>query len=163
MEDRVPTLTAKESSAVREPQTEQDHYEPSPTPWVREQVERIVASGTTDGVAFKDRPIVLLTYRGSKSGAVRKTPVMRVEHNGSYAAVGSQRGKPTNPQWYSGILADPLVELQDGSKTGRYRAREAFGEERAVWWRRAVEAFPDYEEYQRQTDRQFPILVLDPA
>lgn len=139
----------------------QGEFEPSATPWVRDQVERIVRTGTTEGVTVKDRPIVLLTYRGARSGKIRKTPVMRVEHDGSYAAVASQGGAPTNPRWYGSILANPVVELQDGTTTGEYRAREVTGEEKAVWWRRAVDAYPDYADYQRKTDRQIPVLVLE--
>jgi deazaflavin-dependent oxidoreductase (nitroreductase family) len=138
-------------------------YEPSPTPWVRDQVEKIVASGTTEGVTVKDRPIVLLTYRGARSGKTRKTPVMRVEHAGSYAAVASQGGAPTHPKWYRGLVDEPRVELQDGSAAGEYRARVVAGEEREQWWSRAVEAFPDYDDYQRKTDRQIPVFVLDPV
>jgi deazaflavin-dependent oxidoreductase (nitroreductase family) len=138
-------------------------YEPSATDWVREQVERIVESGTTEGVTVKDRPVVLLTYTGRRTGKTRKTPVMRVEHDGSYAAVASQGGRPKHPHWYQSILAQPVVELQDGSRAGRYRAREVTGEEKARWWRRAAEAFPDYDDYQGKTDRQIPVLVLEPA
>ncbi|MBV9314099.1 MAG: nitroreductase family deazaflavin-dependent oxidoreductase [Pseudonocardia sp.] len=138
-------------------------YEPSPTKWVRDQVERTMATGTTDGVTVSGRPIVLLTYRGARSGKLRKTPVMRVEHDGSYAAVASQGGAPTNPHWYAGLVAEPLVELQDGAVTGKYRVREVSGEEKAIWWRRAVEAFPDYDDYQRKTDRVIPLLVLEPV
>lgn len=138
-------------------------YEPSATPWVRDQVEKIVRTGTTDGVTVKNRPIVLLTYRGARSGKIRKTPVMRVEHAGSYAAVASQGGAPTNPNWYHSLVTNPVVELQDGAVSGTYRAREVAGEERAAWWRRAAEAFPDYADYQRKTDRQIPVFVLEPA
>jgi F420H(2)-dependent quinone reductase len=138
-------------------------YEPSPTPWVREQVERVVRTGTTDGVTVKNRPIVLLSYRGARSGKIRKTPVMRVEHDGRYAAVASRGGAPTNPHWYHSLLAEPLVELQDGSETGLYRAREVTGEEKTAWWRRAIEAYPDYAAYQRRTDRQIPVIVLEPV
>ncbi|MFL6124531.1 nitroreductase/quinone reductase family protein [Actinophytocola sp.] len=137
-------------------------YEPSALGWVREHVEQVVRTGTTDGVTMKGLPTVLMTYRGARTGKLRKTPVMRVEHEGRYAAVASKGGEPTNPQWYASLLADPLVELQDGTLTRRYRAREVTGEEKAVWWRRAVAAFPDYAEYQRRTDRQLPVLVLEP-
>jgi F420H(2)-dependent quinone reductase len=140
----------------------QGDYLPSATAWVRDQVERIVHTGTTEGVTVKDRPIVLLTYRGARSGKIRKTPVMRVEHGGSYAAVASQGGAPTHPQWYASILAHPVVELQDGTTSGEYRAREVTGEEKAAWWRRAVDAYPDYADYQGKTDREIPVLVLEP-
>ena len=88
---------------------------------------------------------------------------MRVEHEGRYAAVASQGGAPTNPNWYHSLVANPVVELQDGAVSGTYRAREVVGEERAAWWRRAAEAFPDYDDYQRKTDRQIPVFVLEPA
>lgn len=138
-------------------------YEPSALGWVRDHVEEIMRTGTTDGVTMKDRPTVLLTYRGARTGKVRKTPVMRVEHGGTYAAVASKGGEPTNPQWYTSLLADPVVQLQDGIVTRDYRAREVTGEERARWWARAVEAFPDYAGYQTRTDREIPVLVLEPA
>ncbi|GIJ30359.1 F420H(2)-dependent quinone reductase [Micromonospora qiuiae] len=137
-------------------------YEPSATPWVREQVEQIMRTGTTDGVTIAGRPVVLMTYRGAKTRKVRKTPVMRVEHEGRYAAVASMGGAPKNPQWYASLVAEPIIELQDGTVTGEYQAREVFGDEKAVWWRRAVEAYPDYADYQRKTDRQIPVLVLEP-
>ncbi|GII01475.1 nitroreductase/quinone reductase family protein [Planobispora takensis] len=140
-----------------------DDYEPSALGWVREQVEQILRTGTTDGVTIKDRPTVLMTYRGAKTGKVRKTPVMRVEHEGRYAAVASMGGAPVNPQWYAGLVAEPVVELQDGTVTRTYRAREVSGEERALWWSRAVEAYPDYADYQRRTDRQIPVFVLEPV
>jgi deazaflavin-dependent oxidoreductase (nitroreductase family) len=138
-------------------------YEPSALGWVREHVEQIMRTGTTDGITMAGRPTVLLTYRGARSGKVRKTPVMRVEHGGHYAAVASKGGEPTNPQWYASLLAEPVVELQDGTVTREYRAREVSGDEKATWWRRAVAAFPDYAGYQRGTDREIPVLVLEPT
>jgi deazaflavin-dependent oxidoreductase (nitroreductase family) len=137
-------------------------YEPSASGWVREHVEQIVRTGTTDGVTINGRPTVLMTYRGARTGKVRKTPVMRVEHEGRYAAVASKGGAPTNPQWYASLVAEPVVELQDGAVTRRYRAREVFGDEKALWWRRAVDAYPDYADYQRKTARQIPVFVLEP-
>lgn len=137
-------------------------YEPSPSGWVRDHVEQILRTGTTDGVTINDLPIVLITYRGARSGKVRKTPVMRVEQDGRYAAVASKGGAPANPQWYASLLAEPVVELQDGARTGTYRAREVFGDEKARWWEVAVNAYPDYADYQLKTDRQIPVFVLDP-
>jgi deazaflavin-dependent oxidoreductase (nitroreductase family) len=137
-------------------------YEPSGLGFVREHVEQIMRTGTTDGVTMKDRPMVLLTYLGAKTGKVRKTPVMRVEHEGHYAAVASNGAQPTNPQWYPSLLAEPVVELQDRTVTRQYRAREVFGDEKARWWRRAVDAYPDYANYQRKIDRQIPVFVLEP-
>ncbi len=137
-------------------------YKPSALGFVRDHVEQIMRTGTTDGVTMKDRPLVLMTYRGVKTGAIRKTPVMRVEHEGRYAAVASNGAQPTNPQWYPSLLAEPVVELQDRNVIRQYRAREVFGDEKAAWWRRAVDAFPDYADYQRGIDRQIPVLVLEP-
>ncbi|MER5422830.1 nitroreductase/quinone reductase family protein [Streptosporangium roseum] len=138
-------------------------YEPSASGWVREHVEQIVRTGTTDGVTISGLPTVLMTYRGAKTGKVRKTPLMRVEHEGRYAAVASKGGEPTNPQWYASLVAEPVIALQDGSVVREYRAREVFGDEKALWWRRAVDAYPDYADYQRKTDRQIPVFVLDPV
>ncbi|GAA3828360.1 nitroreductase family deazaflavin-dependent oxidoreductase [Sphaerisporangium flaviroseum] len=138
-------------------------YEPSASEWVREHVEQILSTGTTEGVTIGGLPIVLMTYRGAKSGKLRKTPVMRVEHDGLYAAVASLGGAPTNPQWYASLVAEPVVELQDGAVTREYRAREVFEDEKALWWDRAVEAYPDYADYQRKTDRQIPVFVLEPV
>ncbi|MEU3452458.1 nitroreductase family deazaflavin-dependent oxidoreductase [Micromonospora sp. NPDC006766] len=138
-------------------------YEPSASGWVREHVDKISQTGTTDGITIGGRPIVLMTYRGARTGKVRKTPVMRVEHEGHYAAVASMGGAPTNPQWYASLVAEPVIELQDGAVTREYRAREVFGDEKAIWWRRAVDAFPDYASYQGKTDRQIPVVVLEPT
>jgi deazaflavin-dependent oxidoreductase (nitroreductase family) len=96
-------------------------------------------------------PTVLMTYRGAKTGKVRKTPVMRVEHEGRYVVVASNGGQPTNPQWYASLVAEPIIELQDGTVIREHRAREVFGDEKALWWRRAVEAYPDYADCQRKT------------
>jgi deazaflavin-dependent oxidoreductase (nitroreductase family) len=138
-------------------------YQPSALGFVREHVDQIVRTGTTDGVTMKDRPVVLMTYRGAKTGKVRKTPLMRVEHHSRYAAVASNGAQPTNPQWYPSLLAEPIIELQDRTMTRQYRAREVFGDEKALWWRRAVDAFPDYADYQRKIDRQIPVFVLEPV
>lgn len=139
-----------------------DDYLPSPTGWVREQVERILAQGDTDGVTVGDRPVVLITMRGARSGAVRLVPVMRIEHEGVYAAVGSRGGAPTDPLWVANLRAHPDVIVQDGVTTSAARAREVQGDERAVWWERACAAFPDYARYAVRTDRAFPIFVLEP-
>jgi deazaflavin-dependent oxidoreductase (nitroreductase family) len=137
-------------------------YEPSASAWVRVHVEQIARTGTTDGVTINGLPTVLMTYRGAKTAKVRKTPVMRVEHEGRYAAVASKGGAPTNPQWCASLLAEPVIELQDDTLTREYRAREVFGDEKDLWWRRAVDAYPDYADYQRNTDRQIPVFVLEP-
>jgi deazaflavin-dependent oxidoreductase (nitroreductase family) len=139
-------------------------YEPSPTQWVRDQVELYESSGGTEGTTLRDTglPVIILTTRGAKSGKIRKTPLMRVEHDGRYAVVASLGGAPKHPVWYYNIKAHPQVELQDGTTHGEYEAREIFGDEKAAWWERAVEAWPDYAEYQQKTDRQIPVFVLTP-
>jgi F420H(2)-dependent quinone reductase len=104
-----------------------------------------------------------MTYRGAKTGKVRKTPVMGVEHQGVTRAIASKGGAPTNPQWYASLLAEPVIELEDGTVTRRYRAREAFGDEKALWWHRALDAYSDYADYQRKTDRPIPLIVLEPV
>lgn len=133
----------------------------SPTEWVRRQTETILRNGTTDGVEILGRPVVLITMLGAKSKKVRKVPLMRVEHNGSYAIVASKGGAPDHPQWYYNVKAEPVVEVQDGTETGRFRAREVTGDEKALWWDRAVEAYPPYAEYQTKTDRPIPVFVLE--
>ncbi|MEU9610584.1 nitroreductase family deazaflavin-dependent oxidoreductase [Streptomyces sp. NPDC048209] len=138
-------------------------YEPSPTTWVREQVELIESSGGTQGTTMRGMPVILLTTRGAKSGKLRKTPLMRVEHDGQYAVVASLGGAPKHPVWYYNVLADPEVELRDGTVRQDMTAREITGEEKALWWSRAVEAFPDYAEYQSKTDREIPVFVLSPS
>lgn len=120
-------------------------------------------SGGTEGTELKGKPVILLTTVGAKSGKIRKTPLMRVEHNGEYAVVASLGGAPKNPVWYYNIKKTPRVELQDGPTTRDYEAREVFDDEKATWWERAVEAWPDYADYQKKTDRQIPLFVLTPV
>lgn len=139
----------------------QGEYEPSPSEWVRNQVEQYEASGGAEGNTIMDRPIVVITSRGHKSGKLRKNPVMRVEHDGAYAAVASKGGAPQHPEWYYNFVADPHVDLQDGPEPHEYVARLVSGEERAEWWTRAVAAYPPYAEYQETTDREIPVFVLD--
>lgn len=134
----------------------------SPEGWVRDQTEKILETGTTDGVTVYDRPIVLVTIRGARSGKLRYTPLMRVEHDGRYALVASKGGAPDNPTWYRNLAANPHVELQDGTVTREYDAREVTGGERATWWERSVAAYPPYAEYQEKTDRLIPVFVLEP-
>jgi deazaflavin-dependent oxidoreductase (nitroreductase family) len=138
-------------------------YEASPWDWVREHADEIIATGSTEGIEMKDKPLILLTTIGAKTGKIRKTPLMRVEHGGQYAIVASLGGAPKNPVWYHNVKAHPRVELQDGAVTRDYEAREVFGDEKAAWWDRAVEAWPDYAEYQTKTDRQIPVFVLTPV
>lgn len=139
-------------------------YVPSSAQWVRDQVELYESSGGTKGTTLRDTglPVVIITNRGATSGKVRKTPLMRVEHEGSYAAVASQGGAPTHPTWYANLVAHPHVEVQDGPQKWDMQAREVHGEEREQWWERAVAAFPPYADYQRKTERQIPVLVLEP-
>lgn len=141
----------------------QGEYEPSPTPHVRDQVEQYESSGGTKGTTMRGMPVIVLTTLGARSGKIRKTPLMRVEHNGSYAVVASLGGAPRHPVWYHNLTADPRAELQDGPVRRDMTAREVTGEEKALWWERAVEAYPDYADYQEKTDRQIPVLVLEPA
>ena len=133
----------------------------SPTDWVREQTEKILEAGTTEGVTVLDRPIVLVTTTGAKSGKQRYVPVMRVEHDGSYAMIASKGGTPDHPAWYHNVLAYPEVTVQDGTETGTFVAREVQGDERQQWWDRSVEAYPPYAEYQQKTDREIPVFVLE--
>lgn len=138
-------------------------YEPSTQQWVRDQVELIESSGGTEGTALHGLPVIVLTTLGAKSGKIRKTPLMRVEHEGRYAVVASMGGAPKHPVWYYNLLADPRVELQDGPVRQDMVVREVTGEEKALWWGRAVAAFPPYAEYQTKTDRQIPLFVAEPA
>ncbi|MGC0317934.1 nitroreductase family deazaflavin-dependent oxidoreductase [Kitasatospora acidiphila] len=138
-------------------------YQPSATQFVRDQVALYESSGGTEGTTMQGRPVVVLTTLGAKSGKLRKTPLMRVEHDGRYAVVASQGGAPTHPVWYHNLAADPRAELQDGPVRQDMTARELSGEERDLWWARAVEAWPDYAEYQKKTDRVIPVFVLEPA
>lgn len=141
----------------------QGEYEPSPEQWVRDQVEEYEGSGGTKGTTIRGLPVVVLTTRGAKSGKIRKSPLMRVEHDGAYAVVASLGGAPRHPVWYHNVVADPRVELQDGPERRDMTAREVTGEEKALWWARAVKAYPDYADYQEKTDRKIPVFVLEPA
>ncbi|WNG95215.1 nitroreductase family deazaflavin-dependent oxidoreductase [Mycobacterium sp. ITM-2016-00318] len=137
-------------------------YEPSASEWVRDHVDKIEQSGGSDS-ELNGKPVVVLNTIGAKSGKLRKTPLMRVEHNGEYAVVASLGGAPKNPVWYYNVKRNPRVELQDGDTTGDYDAREVFGDEKATWWDRAVAAWPDYADYQKKTDREIPVFVLTPV
>jgi deazaflavin-dependent oxidoreductase (nitroreductase family) len=136
-------------------------YEPSPEAWVREQVEEYESSGGRRGTTLRGMPVVVLTTRGAKSGKIRKTPLMRVEHAGAYGLVASQGGSHQHPTWYHNLKADPRIELQDGPVRRDMTAREVTGEEKALWWGRAVEAYPDYDDYQKKTDREIPVFVAE--
>ena len=140
----------------------QGEYEPSPSDWARDQAELFESTNGAEGALLRGRPIIVLTSVGARTGKLRKTPLMRVEHDGLYAVVASRGGAPTHPQWYFNLTANAHVELQDGATKRDYRARELTGDEKAVWWERAVEAWPDYASYQEKTDRRIPVFVLEP-
>ncbi|WP_020391453.1 nitroreductase family deazaflavin-dependent oxidoreductase [Kribbella catacumbae] len=140
-----------------------EEYAPSPTGWVRNAVAKIEAAGDTKAGQFNSsQPVVLLTMRGAKTGKLRKVPLMRVEHEGSYLAVGSDGGAAKHPVWYYNLIADPKLTVQDGTETREMVARELTGDERAEWWVRAVKVFPNYGEYQLKTDRLIPLFLLEP-
>jgi deazaflavin-dependent oxidoreductase (nitroreductase family) len=148
-------------ACLHEGMTVQGEYAPSTRRWVREQVEAIEAAGTTRAVDIMGRPVVLLTMLGI-SGKVRKVPLMRVEHAGVYAAVGSKGGSSEEPKWCANLRKNPVLDLQDAEATWQVRARELDGDERAQWWERCVAAFPPYAGYQQKTQRLIPVFVLEP-
>ena len=137
-------------------------YEPSPRQWVRDQVEEYEVSGGERADTLRDTglPVIIVTTRGNRSGKLRKTPLMRVEHDGEYALVASLGGAPAHPVWYHNLKADPeAVTIQDGPEPFDARVRELTGEERDEWWERAVAAYPPYADYQKKTERVIPVLV----
>ena len=137
-------------------------YEPSPWGWVRDQVELYERTGGREGNTLRDTglPVIILTTRGNKTGKVRKTPLMRVEHDGEYALVASVGGAPKHPVWYFNLKANPRdVTMQDGPEPFAVDVRELDGDEKAQWWERAVAAFPPYAEYQSKTKRQIPVFL----
>lgn len=141
-------------------------YIPSPTQWVREQVELYESSGGTKGTTLRDMglPVIIVTHRGKKTGAIRKTPLMRVVDGDNYVLVASQGGAPQNPQWYYNLKADPTIELRDKTKVTTMRVREvADPEERERLWKLAVQAYPPYQDYQERTDRIIPLFVAEPV
>jgi deazaflavin-dependent oxidoreductase (nitroreductase family) len=142
-----------------------EYAEPDPSGWVREQIETWERSGGTDGTTLRDTgmPCVIVVNRGARSGLLRRTPLMRVEHGGSYLAVGSKGGAPKNPAWVANLRENPQVEVWDGPERGDYVARELEGDERSQWWERAVAVFPNYGEYQERTERLIPVFLLEPA
>jgi F420H(2)-dependent quinone reductase len=144
--------------------TLQGEYVPSKQDWVREQVERFEASGGTEATVLERTgdPIVVITSLGARSGKLRKNPVMRVERHGTYVAIASYGGGPKHPVWYHNFLAHPEVDLQDGPVKKSYRARLVEGDERAEWWQFAVETWPTYGEYQKRTEREIPVFLLEP-
>ena len=141
-------------------------YIPSPTDWVREQVELYERSGGTEGTTLRDTglPVIIVTHIGNKTGAVRKTPLMRVKDGASYVLVGSQGGAPTHPAWVHNLRTNPSVEIRDRTEVQPMRAREVTdAAERARLWKAAVAAYPPYEEYQARTSRQIPIFAAEPT
>jgi F420H(2)-dependent quinone reductase len=136
-------------------------YEPSTQQWVRDQVDKYESSGGTEGTELRGMRVVLLTSKGARSGKLRKTPLMRVEHDGDYVVVASLGGAPKHPVWYYNLKADPHVEIQDGPEKSDRVARELSGAERDEWWTRAVAAYPDYTDYQTKTDRIIPLFILE--
>ena len=136
-------------------------YEPGTAAWARKQAERYEASDGVEAGDLRGRPIIVLTSIGAKTGKLRKTALMRVEHDGAYAVVASLGGAPKHPVWYYNLKTHPHVELQDGPTKRDYIAREVAGDEKTLWWARAVEAWPDYATYQTKTERQIPVFVLE--
>ena len=137
-------------------------YVPSTSDWARKQAEKFEASGGSKANLLRGKPIIVLTTVGAKTGGLRKTALMRVEHDGRYAVVASRGGAPEAPQWYWNLRKNPHVELQDGADKRDYLARELSGAERSEWWARAVEVWPDYQNYQTKTDRLIAVFVLEP-
>jgi|ERR1035437_341382 deazaflavin-dependent oxidoreductase (nitroreductase family) len=137
-------------------------YQPSTAGYARKQAETYEATGGEQAADMRGKPVIVLTSVGAKTGMLRKTALMRVEHDGVYAVVASLGGAPKNPVWYYNVKANPHVELQDGATKRDYTAREVDGAEKALWWERAVEAWPDYANYQAKTERQIPVFVLEP-
>jgi deazaflavin-dependent oxidoreductase (nitroreductase family) len=142
----------------------QGDYEPSPSKFVADQVALYEATGGAEGGTLLDKPVVILTTRGRHTGKVRKTPLMRVEHDGTYAVVASMGGAPKHPVWYLNLIASPAsVTLQDGPNVYEMAAREVHGDEKTRWWALAAQAWPAYADYQAKTDRQIPVVVLEPV
>jgi deazaflavin-dependent oxidoreductase (nitroreductase family) len=137
-------------------------YEPSPWEWSRNQVAAYEATGGKEGGDLNGKPVVILTTRGRRSGKLRKSPLMRVEHDGRYVVVASMGGAPQHPVWYLNLTTNPDVTLQDGDRVMDLRARTATPAEKAEWWPRCVEAWPDYQKYQESTDRDIPVVILEP-
>jgi deazaflavin-dependent oxidoreductase (nitroreductase family) len=137
-------------------------YAPSTSRWARGQAERHEATDGREAGDLGGKPIIVLTSVGARTGKLRKTALMRVEHDGHYAVVASLGGAPVHPRWYYNLKANPHVELQDRAAKGDYLARETTGDERSTWWERSVDAWPDYAKYQRKTTRQIPVFVLEP-
>jgi F420H(2)-dependent quinone reductase len=138
-------------------------YAPGKSEWARKQAERYEQSDGAQAATLRGKPVIVLTSVGARTGKLRKTALMRVEHDGDYAVVASKGGSARNPIWYHNLKANPHVELQDGPTKRDYRARQVTGNERAVWWERAVMVWPDYAGYQKRTSREIPVFVLEPV
>jgi deazaflavin-dependent oxidoreductase (nitroreductase family) len=138
-------------------------YAPSTAGYARRQAEEYEATNGTEAATLRGRPIVVVTSVGARSGKLRKTALMRVEHDGAYAAVASLGGAPRHPVWYYNLKKNPHVELQDAGEKRGYVAREVTGDEKALWWQRGVDAYPDYAKYQAKTEREIPVFVLEPV
>lgn len=141
----------------------QGEYEASPWDWVNQTVEQYERTGGREANTLDGKPVVIVTTKGRRTGKLRKTPLMRVEHEGNYAIVASLGGSPKHPVWYLNILEHPHVQLQDGEHVQDYFAREVHDDEKKRWWARAVEVWPAYDEYQAGTDREIPVVVLEPS
>ena len=137
------------------------NYTPSAWPPIADQVALYEATDGKEGDTLDGRPVIILSTRGRNTGDVRKTPLMRVEHDGLYVVVASMGGAPQHPVWYLNLVADPLVTLQDGAEVTDLRARTANAEERALWWPRATAAWSPYTDYQKNTDREIPVVILE--
>lgn len=139
-------------------------YVPSAVGWVRDQIEAYERSGGREANTLRDTgiPVIVVTMRGNKSGNVRKIALMRVEHEGEYALVGSYGGRPQDPGWVHNLTANPDVTIQDGPEPFEASVRRLTGDERAAWWERAVAVFPTYTEYQGKTAREIPVFVASP-
>ncbi len=138
-------------------------YIPSPTEWVREQVELYEGSDGAEGTELRGLPVIIVTHRGRKTGAVRKTPLMKVTDGDNYLLVGSRGGAPEDPVWVGNLRADPAVEIRDRAEVQQMRVRQVDGEEKARLWDIAVAAFPPYAEYQQRTERAIPVFVAEPV
>jgi F420H(2)-dependent quinone reductase len=137
-------------------------YEPRQNDRTREQVELYEATNGVEGGTLNGKPVIVLTFKGAKSGKIRKKPLMRIEHTGTYAVVASNAGAPTHPFWYYNIVSNPLVELEDGAVKREMRVREVFGKEKDEWWKRADAAYPDFPAYRARAGREIPVLVIEP-
>jgi F420H(2)-dependent quinone reductase len=143
--------------------TTQGKYVPSPSDRVKDQVALYEATEGAEGGTLDGKPIIVLTTIGAITGNIRKTPLMRIEHNGKYAVVASYAGGPHNPLWYHNVLANPVVEVQDGAVHHKVRAREVFGAEKDEWWQHADAAYSEFPHYRAVAGREIPVLVLEPV